>query len=46
VKSTVSALSLSVAMCSMPCSAWADEPLVGFVYTTDLLPHGEFELAQ
>ncbi len=27
-------------------SAFADEPLFGYVYTTDLLPQGKFELAQ
>jgi hypothetical protein len=26
--------------------AWADEPLFGFVYTTDLLPQGKWELEQ
>lgn len=29
-----------------PLQAWADEPLFGFSYTTDLLPKGKFELEQ
>jgi len=28
------------------CDAKAEEPLFGFVYTTDLLPQGKFEVAQ
>ena len=28
------------------CEAKAEEPLFGFVYTTDLLPQGKFEVAQ
>jgi hypothetical protein len=31
---------------TVPLSAFGDEPLFGYTYTTDLLPKGKFELAQ
>ena len=33
-------------MLLLGCEAKAEEPLFGFVYTTDLLPQGKVELAQ
>jgi hypothetical protein len=42
----LAAVALAATGLSMPLSAFADEPLFGYVYTTDLLPQGKFELAQ
>jgi hypothetical protein len=42
----LAAVALAATGLLMPLSAFADEPLFGYVYTTDLLPHGKFELAQ
>lgn len=37
---------LMLAFASLPTAARADEPLFGFVYTTDLLPKGQTEVEQ
>ena len=42
----LAAVALAATGLLMPLSAFADEPLFGYVYTTDLLPRGKFELAQ
>lgn len=42
----LAAVALAATGLLTPLSAFADEPLFGYVYTTDLLPKGKFELAQ
>jgi len=37
---------LAAAALAIPAAAYADEPLFGFVYTTDLLPKGRTEAEQ
>src|SRR5256885_54901 len=39
-------LSLILACSAAVSAAQADEPLFGFIYTTDLLPAGKFEIEQ
>ena len=41
-----SAFALSVTLSALAPAAHADEPLFGFIYTTDLLPAGKFEVEQ